>query len=101
MSDCGLLNTAHVRTLPAPLTRLSWKQIKFLNQDGYVPWELLVDLYADDRIGIAGDELVIVANDIGEVLPFHFCFSQCWKPTLGPDQITFRASRGAIRAVAA
>jgi hypothetical protein len=84
--------------IPAPL---NFDQLVFLDRDGYIPWELLVDLYADGRIGVTDDEFVITTNDIANILPFHFCFSKCWSVTIGSDQITLRASRDAIRAVAA
>ena len=104
MSDSGLPNLDHGPLLPAPLTPLTpldYDQMVFLEQHGYIPWDLLVDLFMADRIGVTDDEFVITTNDIADLLPFHFCFSQCWKLVIGSDQITLRASRDAIRAVAA
>ena len=88
--------------LPAAVAKpLDYDQMVFLDQQGYVPWELLVDLFVDDRIGIAGNELVITTDDLAEVLPFHYSVPRCWNAEIGSDQITFRTSLDAVRAVAA
>jgi hypothetical protein len=84
----------------APLTPLSWEQMVFLEQRLYIPWDLLVDLFADERISIAGGELVITTNDSVEILPFHFSGPRIWNAEIGGDQITFRASLDAIREAA-
>jgi len=86
---------------PKPvLCRLDWDQMVFLERDGYIPWDLLVDLFRHDRICIEGDEFVINTNDIADLLPFHFCWPRGWKAEIGADQITLRASRDTIRASA-
>jgi hypothetical protein len=88
--------------LPAAVAKpLDYDQMVFLEQHGYIPWDLLVNLFVADRIGVTNDEFVITTNDIADLLPFHFCFSQCWSVTIGSDQITLRASLDAVRAVAA
>ena len=85
----------------ASLKPLKWEQMTFLHQRFRIPWELLVDLYSDDQIGVTDQDLVVI-NPLPEELAYFHDAGLCeWSAVIGADaDLYLTVSLDEVRAVA-
>ena len=90
----------HAEEQPDGLKPLDFDQLEFLERRD-VPLLLLMDLWADDRIGVTDNFLVIAVASIDEILPFGIAGLNNWSAEVGFDGlIHFRVPLDEVRAAA-